>query len=138
MPEPTVKLTAKFSSPFYASPCDKHNRNGTETQTPEKLGKKGEETASSPFFTLLHPFEINTTETQPKLQKGEKGEEKKGEETAFFSSPEPRVAPESQPTVPEPTVPEPINPEPTQPLPVVEPETTTTLNATPEASCAES
>jgi len=79
-----VTLTAKFSSPFSSSPCNGHNRNSTETQTPEKLGKKGEE---SPFFTLLHPsspFEINTTETQPQLQKGEKGEEKKGEETTVL------------------------------------------------------
>jgi hypothetical protein len=36
-----VILTAKFSSPFLTSPCNNHNHNSTETQTPEKLGKKG-------------------------------------------------------------------------------------------------
>jgi len=78
-----VALTAKFSSPFSSSPCNKHNRNGTATQTPEKLGKKGEET---PFGTLLHPsspFEINTTVTQPQPQKSEKGEEKKVKNRPF-------------------------------------------------------
>jgi len=51
----------------------KHDRNGTETQTPEKLSEKGVE---SPFNTLQHPstpFEINETVTQPQPQKGEKG-----------------------------------------------------------------
>jgi len=98
-----VTLTAKFSTPFSSSPCNNHNRNGTETQTPEKLGKKGVE---SPSNTLQHPstpFEINTTVTQPQPQKGEKGCGKKGVE---------------------PTVPGPSNPEPNQPLPAPEPETT--------------
>jgi DNA primase len=48
-----VTLTSKFSSPFSTSPCNNHNSNSTETQTAEKLGKKGEE---SPFFTLSSPF----------------------------------------------------------------------------------
>jgi len=64
-----VTLTAKFSTPFSSSPCKKHDRNSTETQTPEKLSEKGEVT---PYFTLLRPtspFEINATETQPQPQK---------------------------------------------------------------------
>jgi hypothetical protein len=97
-----VTLTSKFSSPFLTSPCNGHNRNSTETQPAEKLGKKGEETLSSPFSSPSSPFDINSTVTQPQPQKGEKGEEKKGEE----------------PTVPEPTVPEPVNPEPPVPEPI--------------------
>ena len=76
-----VTLTSKFTSPFSSSPCKKHDRNGTETQTPEKLSEKGEVT---PYFTLLRPtspFEINATETQPQPQRSEKGEVKKGEVT---------------------------------------------------------
>ena len=105
-----VTLTAKFSSPFSTSPCNNHNSNSTETQTPEKLGKKGEEPLSSPFLHPSSPFEINTTVTQPQPQKGEKGEEKKGEET---------------------TVPGPSNPEPNQPLPAPAPEPETTIAAKP-------
>jgi len=118
-----VKLTAKFTSPFLTSPYDKHNRNGTETQTPEKLGKKGEKPATSPLLHPTSPFEINASETQPQPQKGKKGEVKKGEVT----------------TVLEPTQPMPAPPEPEPELrstakPVVKPETTNM----PEASCAES
>jgi len=105
-----VTLTSKFSTPFSSSPCNNHNRNGTETQTPEKLSEKGDE---SPFNTFPHPstpFEINETVTQPQPQKGEKGCGKKGVE---------------------PTVPEPINPEPNQPLPAPEPEPETTIAAKP-------
>jgi hypothetical protein len=145
-----VTLTAKFSSPFLTSPCNNHNHNSTETQTPEKLGKKGEETLSSPFLHPSSPFDINSTVTQPQPQKGEKGEEKKGEEPTVPGPihPEP-VNPE--PTVPEPTVPEPLPapsepepmpappepgptvPEPPQPMPVVEPETEPTIAAKPVA-----
>jgi hypothetical protein len=121
-----VRLTAKFSSPFSSSPCNDHNRNSTETQPAEKLGKNGEETLSSPFLHPSSPFEINTTVTQPQPQKGEKGEEKKGEEPTVPG-----------PTVPEPTVPGPSNPEPmpappepetepteAKPMPAVNPEKT--------------
>ena len=97
-----VTLTAKFSAPFSSSFCNKHNRNGTETQTAEKLGEKS---AESPFrhpSAPSAPFDINTTVTQPQPQ-GEKGAEKKGAE---------------------PTVPEPINPEPMPASPAPEPETT--------------
>jgi len=76
-----ITLTAKFSTPFSSSPCNNHNRNGTETQSPEKLGKKGVET---PFHTLPHPstpFEINITVTRPKLQKAKRVWKKKGVET---------------------------------------------------------
>jgi len=105
-----VTLTSKFSTPFSSSPCNNHNRNSTETQTPEKLSEKGVE---SPFNTLQHPstpFEITTTVTQPQPQKGEKGCGKKGVET---------------------TVPGPSNPEPNQPLPAPEPEPETTIAAKP-------
>jgi hypothetical protein len=141
-----VTLTAKFSSPFLTSPCNGHNRNSTETQPAEKLGKKGEETLSSPFSSPSSPFDINSTVTQPQPQKGEKGEEKKGEEPTVPgpSNPEPMPAPEpeTEPTVPGPTVPEPVNPEPMpvppepeppQPMPVVEPETEPTIAANPVA-----
>ena len=83
-----VTLTAKFSTPFSSSPCNNHNRNGTETQTPEKLGKKGVE---SPFNTLQHPstpFEITTTVTQPQPQ-GEKGVEKRVWKRPFPNRPYP-------------------------------------------------
>jgi hypothetical protein len=132
-----VKLTAKFTSPFLTSPCNNHNRNSTETQTPEKLGKKGEKPATSPLLHSTSPFEINTTVTQPQPQKGEKGEVKKGEVTTVPgpSNPEP-VNPE--PTVPGPSNPEPMpapepkpEPEPPQPMPVVEPETEPTIAAKP-------
>jgi len=86
-----VTLTAKFSTPFSSSPCNNHNRNGTETQTPEKLSEKGDE---SPFHTFPHPstpFEITTTVTQPQPQKGEKGCGKKGVETTVPEPPLPRV-----------------------------------------------
>ena len=86
-----VTLTAKFSTPFSSSPCNNHNRNGTETQTPEKLSEKGDE---SPFHAFPHPstpFEINETVTQPQPQKGEKGCGKKGVEPTVPEPPLPRV-----------------------------------------------
>ena len=124
-----VTLTAKFSAPFSSSFCNKHNRNGTVTQTAEKLGEKS---AESPFrhpSAPSAPFDINTTVTQPQPQ-GEKGAEKKGAETTV---PEP-INPEPMPASP---APEPettiaakpvVNPETTEakPMPVVNPETTTT------------
>ncbi len=111
-----VTLTAKFSAPFSSSPCKKHDRNGTVTQTAEKLGEKS---AESPFrhpSAPSAPFEINTTVTQPQPQ-GEKGAEKKGCRTDL---PEPINPEPNQPPVPV------VNPEKTEvkPMPVVNPETT--------------
>jgi hypothetical protein len=111
-----VTLT-KFSTPFSSSPRNNHNRNSTETQPPEKLGKKGVETLSSPST----PFDINTTETQPQPQKGERVWKKKGVETTF---PEP-INPEPMPAPPEPEPPQPMpEPEPIQTMPAVNPEKT--------------
>jgi len=121
-----VRLTAKFTSPFSTSPCNNNNRNSTETQNPEKLGKKGENPATSPLLHPTSPFEINTTVTQPQPQKGEKGEVKKGEVTTVPEpvnpEPMPVVEPEPEPTQP---MPEPPEPEPTPPMPAPpEPEPT--------------
>jgi hypothetical protein len=128
-----VKLTAKFTSPFLTSPCNNHNHNSTETQTPEKLGKKGEKPATSPLLHPTSPFEINTTVTQPQLQKGEKGEVKKGEVTTVPGPtvPEPLPAPSEPEPMPAPPEPGPTVPEPIQPMPVVEPETEPTIAAKP-------
>jgi hypothetical protein len=132
-----VKLTAKFTSPFLTSPCNNHNRNSTETQTPEKLGKKGEKPATSPLLHPTSPFDINSTVTQPQPQKGEKGEVKKGEVTTVPGPTNSRTR-QSRTAVPEPINPEPMpapepepEPEPIQPMPVVEPETEPTIAAKP-------